>query len=86
VITIENDFVIAATGYQPNFDFLKRLGIEFSNDEKRHPQYNTETQESNRSNIYLAGVVCGGMDTHVWFIENSRVHATQIIETILKKR
>jgi thioredoxin reductase (NADPH) len=85
VVTIGNDFVIAATGYQPNFDFLRCIGIELSMDEKLYPNYNRETQESNMSNIYLAGVVCGGMDTHVWFIENSRVHATQIIESILKK-
>jgi thioredoxin reductase (NADPH) len=85
VVTIENDFVIAATGYQPNFDFLRRFGIELSADEKLYPNYNKETQESNMPNIYLAGVVCGGMDTHVWFIENSRIHATQIIESILKK-
>jgi thioredoxin reductase (NADPH) len=83
VVTIENDFVIAATGYQPNFDFLRGIGIKLSADEKLHPNYNKETQESNMPNIYLAGVVCGGMDTHVWFIENSRIHATQIIESIL---
>ena len=83
-VTLENDFVIAATGYQPNFDFLKRIGIQLSDDKKRYPQYNLETQESNMPNIYLAGVVCGGMDTHVWFIENSRIHARQIIENILR--
>ncbi len=86
IVTIENDFVIAATGYQPNFDFLKHIGIQLSNDEKRYPQYNKETQESNLPNVYLAGVVCGGMDTHVWFIENSRIHAKQIIDNILQKR
>jgi thioredoxin reductase (NADPH) len=85
IITIENDFVIAATGYQPNFDFLKKIGIHLSEDAKLYPQYNVETQESNIPNIYLAGVVCGGMDTHVWFIENSRIHATQIIQNIVKK-
>jgi thioredoxin reductase (NADPH) len=84
VVTLENDFVIAATGYQPNFDFLKKIGIQLSNDEKLYPTYNKETQESNIPHIYLAGVVCGGMDTHVWFIENSRVHAKQIIQNILK--
>jgi thioredoxin reductase (NADPH) len=48
-------------------------------DEKRYPIYDPVTQESNQPGIYLAGVVCGGMDTHFWFIENSRVHAEQII-------
>ena len=86
IVTIKNDFVIAATGYQPNFEFLKGMGIELSNDEKLYPSYNPETQESNMKGIYLAGVVCGGMDTHVWFIENSRIHAEQIIGDILVKR
>ena len=40
--------------------------------------------ETNQKGMYLAGVVCGGMDTHLWFIENSRVHADLIIENILK--
>jgi thioredoxin reductase (NADPH) len=85
-ITIPNDYVLLMTGYQPDFAFLERLGIELSQDEKRYPSYNKESMESNRKNIYLAGVVCGGMDTHIWFIENSREHAHQIIQSILKKR
>jgi thioredoxin reductase (NADPH) len=86
IITIPNDYVLLMTGYQPNFSFLEKLGIELSKDDKRYPSYNKETMESNRRNIYLAGVVCGGMDTHIWFIENSRVHATQIIREILRKK
>jgi thioredoxin reductase (NADPH) len=82
IIGLPNDFVIAATGYQPNFEFLERIGVQLSNDEKRYPAYNPDTQESNVPGLYLAGVVCGGMDTHVWFIENSRVHAERIVENI----
>jgi thioredoxin reductase (NADPH) len=85
-LTIPNDYVLLMTGYQPDFAFLENLGIELSKDEKRFPTYNKETMESNRKNIYLAGVVCGGMDTHVWFIENSREHAVQIIKSILAKK
>lgn len=85
IVTLENDFVIAATGYQPNFEFLEGMGIELSNDKKLYPSYNAESQESNMRGIYLAGVVCGGMDTHVWFIENSRIHADKIIEDIINK-
>ena len=85
-ITIPNDYVLLMTGYQPDFGFLEKLGIELSHDEKRYPSYNKESMESNQENIYLAGVVCGGMDTHIWFIENSREHARQIIQSILKKR
>jgi thioredoxin reductase (NADPH) len=86
IITLANDYVLLMTGYRPDFAFLEKLGIELSNDGKRYPTYDKETMESNRKNIYLAGVVCGGMDTHIWFIENSRVHAPQIIRAILAKR
>ena len=80
--TISNDFVLLMTGYQPDFAFLEKIGIGLSPDEKRYPNYNKETMETNRKNIYLAGVVAGGMDTHIWFIENSREHARQIIKSI----
>lgn len=85
-ITLENDYVIAATGYQPDFAILRMLGVTCSDDDKRIPDYHPETQESNQKGVYLAGVVCGGMETHVWFIENSRVHAQKIIHHILSER
>jgi thioredoxin reductase (NADPH) len=85
IVTIPNDYVIAMTGYQPNFDFLEKMGIELSKDDKKHPTYHPDTQESSRVGIYLAGVICGGMDTHLWFIENSRVHAEMIVKSILSK-
>ncbi|PTT31696.1 YpdA family putative bacillithiol disulfide reductase [Chryseobacterium sp. HMWF028] len=81
---IDNDFVLAMTGYLPDFDFLRNSGIELNGD-CLNPFYNLETMETNISNIYLAGVVCGGKDTHLWFIENSRIHANMIINTILSK-
>ena len=74
-LTLPNDFVIALTGYRPNFKFLAKAGIEFSQDGKQIPVYNSETMESNVKGIYLAGVICGGLETHKWFIENSRIHA-----------
>lgn len=85
-ITVENDYVIAATGYQPDFNFLTACGIGLSNDELKQPAYNPDTMESNLRNVYLAGVVCGGMNTHVWFIENSREHADLILDDISRKR
>jgi len=81
-ISIENDYVLALTGYMPNFDFLQKIGIQISNDEKRLPAYNSDTMETNIKGIYLAGVVCGGMETHKWFIENSRIHAPIIMQHI----
>jgi thioredoxin reductase (NADPH) len=84
LVTIPNDFVMAMTGYKPNFEFLKKLGITLS-DDKFIPQYNPATMETNLKGLYLAGVVCGGLDTHLWFIENSRIHADMIIEDIVEK-
>ena len=82
---IENDFVLAMTGYEPNFEMLERIGVEFHQDEFKTPVYNTENMESNVKGVYLAGVVCGGYKTNKWFIENSRIHAFQIIEAISKR-
>lgn len=84
-ITIPNDFVLALTGYQPNFEFLNNIGIELNQENMRMPRYNEITMETNIEGIYLAGVVCGGLNTHSWFIENSRIHADQIIEAIKLK-
>lgn len=84
--TLENDFVLAMTGYRPDFTFLEKIGINIGDDEMRTPQYDDETNETNKQNIYLAGVICGGLKTNKWFIENSVVHAETIISNILKKR
>ena len=84
-VEIENDFVLALTGYRPNFEFLESCGIELSEDGLFIPNYNPDTMETNIKGIYLAGVVCGGMETHKWFIENSRVHAEMIFSSILEK-
>ena len=85
IVTIENDWVIALTGYQPNLDFLEKIGIELAGDAVRKPHYNEDTHETNVENIYLAGVICGGMNTHRLFIENSREHAERIIHHIKQK-
>ena len=80
--TITNDYVIALTGYRPNFKFLEKAGIAFSTDGKSIPNYDSKTMESNVKGLYLAGVICGGKETHKWFIENSRVHAKMIANHI----
>ncbi len=83
--TLKNDFVLAMTGYMPDFEFLQMIGIQLSEDETRIPVYSPATMESNLKGVYLAGVICGGMETHKWFIENSRIHSTIIINHILQQ-
>ncbi|MEQ9101179.1 MAG: YpdA family putative bacillithiol disulfide reductase [Imperialibacter sp.] len=84
--TLENDFVLAMTGYQPSFTFLKSMNIEIGTDDFQTPEHDPETMEANVPGIYLAGVICGGLKTNKWFIENSRVHAEVIMEKIGKKQ
>ncbi|MFZ1807424.1 MAG: YpdA family putative bacillithiol disulfide reductase [Cyclobacteriaceae bacterium] len=84
-LTLENDFVLAMTGYQPPFDFMKSLGIQFQQDQYHTPVYNDQSMESSVPDLYLAGVVCGGLKTNKWFIENSRMHADLIIDAIKQK-
>jgi len=82
--TIKNDFVLAMTGYRPHFGLMKKLGIELTEDEVKMPVHNEKTLETNRRGLYVAGVVCGGMDTSRLFIENTRIHAEHIAEDIEK--
>ena len=84
-VTVQNDWVIAMTGYQPNLDFLRKLGIRLSDDEVRKPVYDESSYETNVKNIFIAGVICGGMNTHRLFIENSREHAEKIVRTIKER-
>ncbi len=86
LVTIENDWVLAMTGYKPNLQFLRDVGVELSDDEVFCPNVNEATQETNIHGVYLAGVICGGMNTNRLFIENSRVHAEKIIQHIISKR
>lgn len=82
---IDNDFVLAMTGYQPPFAFMKKIGISFHGDDYHTPVYDEHTMETKVPGLYLAGVVCGGLKTDKWFIENSRVHAPMIIQDIKQK-
>ena len=83
--SIDNDFVLAMTGYQPNFELLESLGVEFHEDAFRTPVYDSTSMQSNAEGVYLAGVVCGGLKTNKWFIENSRDHAHLIVKAISEK-
>ena len=85
IITIENDFVFAMTGYHPDYELLKKTGVKINEQNDMTPEFNTETFETNEKGIYLAGVVCCGLDTGKWFIENSRYHAVKIFNHIEKK-
>ncbi|MBN2012375.1 YpdA family putative bacillithiol disulfide reductase [candidate division KSB1 bacterium] len=80
VFTLENDFVLALTGYHPDYQLLTSIGIEISNDDIKAPAFHPGTHETNVPGCYLAGVVCGGMRTGKYLIENSRDQAVKIFD------
>ena len=83
IITLKNDFVLAMTGYKPDFSFLQEIGVELVNEDGQcTPKHDPDTLETNVPGIFLAGVICGGTVTNKWFIENSRVHADIAVHQI----
>lgn len=84
-LVLPNDFVLAMTGYKPDFEFLGKIGIEKEKSGEEALIFNPGTHESNIPGIYLAGVVCGGMHTSKFFIENAKDHAEKIVRDIVQK-
>ncbi len=80
---IKNDFVLAMTGYQPNYKILEKLGVHILEDEHRTPVFDENTMETNVDGVFVAGVICGGLKTNKWFIENSREHSKKILSQII---
>ncbi len=85
-VVLENDYVLAMTGYKPDYPFLKKLGIQFNDNETHTPVFDETTFESNLPNIYVAGVINAGLHTSKLFIENTRHHGEVIVKNILIKR
>lgn len=85
VFQLENDAVLALTGYRPDFNMLESLGLAFDGSDSRKPLYQEETMESSQESLFLAGVICGGLETNKWFIENSRIHADKIVAEVKRR-
>ncbi|MEM9527513.1 MAG: YpdA family putative bacillithiol disulfide reductase [Bacteroidota bacterium] len=85
-LTLANDFVLAMTGYQPNYPLFERLGLTISEDEACKPIFDPNTLETQLPNVYMAGVACAGLQTSKLFIENTRDHGEVIVGNIIKKQ
>jgi thioredoxin reductase (NADPH) len=81
-VSLPNDFVFAMTGYQPDFAWLRKIGIDLTHQPDTELVYNPDTHETNVPGLFVAGVVCGGMCTNKFFIENARDHADKIIRKL----
>ncbi len=80
--TLPNDWVLAMTGYRPDYSFLEKAGVTIADDQHRSPIHNPDTFETERKGLFMAGTVCGGLHTSRWFIENGRHHARLIMKYI----
>lgn len=86
-VRVGNDFVLAMTGYQPDFDFLARCGVRFDEDDGRRPLIDAESAAAQGlPGLYVAGVIQAGLATSKLFIENTRHHGRSIVADILARR
>ncbi|OIK15550.1 hypothetical protein BIV60_09335 [Bacillus sp. MUM 116] len=82
--TIDNDFVFAMTGYHPDQQFLKTMGIDIDRESGR-PCYNSDTMETNIEGVFIAGVIAAGNNANEIFIENGRFHGGLISKSIINR-
>lgn len=82
VVTIENDYVLAMIGYQPNYSLLDQLAVRYKDNENLVPSFDPNTLETNIKNVFVAGVMNAGLKTNNLFIENTRDHGYKIMKRI----
>lgn len=83
--TIENDFVLALTGFHPDRSLLRAVGAAFRDDDEV-PLFDPETMETTCPGIYIAGVAASGRNANEVFIETGRNHGVWIARHIASKR
>jgi thioredoxin reductase (NADPH) len=83
-MSIYNDFVFAMTGYRPDHQFLKSMGI-IIDEESGRPLFNPDSMETNVEGLYIAGVIAAGNNANEIFIENGRFHGGLIAQSIQEK-
>ncbi|HBZ69314.1 MAG TPA: YpdA family putative bacillithiol disulfide reductase [Deltaproteobacteria bacterium] len=71
------DRVFALTGYHPDFDLFRKIGIALEPQTDR-PRCNPETLETSVPGVYMAGSITAGRATSEVFIENGRFDGERI--------
>jgi thioredoxin reductase (NADPH) len=79
---LKADLVYVMTGFAPNTDLLKHLGVPID-PVTGIPKHNPETLETSVSGVFIAGVVVAGFDANKVFIENGRYHGDKIVARLL---
>jgi len=78
---IDNDFVLALTGFHPDREFLTNTGVTI--EPEGYPTFDDATMETNIPGIYLAGVVASRREANEIFIETGRFHGRKIASHLL---
>jgi thioredoxin reductase (NADPH) len=76
--SLDNDFVLAMTGWKADHALLRGLGVEIE-PATNVPCHNRETMQTNVPGLYIAGVIAAGHDANKIFIENGRHHGDLIV-------
>ncbi len=82
-VPVKTDFAFILTGYRPDVEFLRSLGIAIDPDSLA-PAFNPETMETNVPNLFVAGGLVGGKFNNKIFIENGRKHGPLIVSALQK--
>jgi thioredoxin reductase (NADPH) len=80
--TIPADHVFLMTGFAPNVDLLRQVGVTID-PVTGIPAHDPTTLETDVPGVFIAGVVVAGYDANKVFIENGRFHGDQIVARLL---
>lgn len=83
IVSLQNDYVFSLIGYQPNISLLRSVGIQ-TDTSSLVPSFHPDTYESNVKNVFLSGVVTGGITNRV-YIEDGRFHGLKIADEIAQR-
>jgi thioredoxin reductase (NADPH) len=82
VFELPNDYVFVMTGYHPDYDFLRSIGLRL-NEENFAPIHDSTNYQTHIKGIYIAGSLVAGKNNNQIFIENGRLHGKNIVEAIV---
>jgi thioredoxin reductase (NADPH) len=82
---IPADRVYALTGYHPDANLLRSIGVELSEEDER-PTLDPETLETNVTGVFLAGSVTAGRNISEVFIENGRFDGEKIFGDVASRK
>lgn len=75
---IDNDFVVAMTGWRSDHSQLVELGVSID-EETGIPSHDKATMATDVPGLYVAGVIAAGHNANKIFIENGREHGGLIV-------